>query len=354
MSIGDEFDESDPVINVRIVDLVQVLQIPDDAGALVAPRHHDPVVILSRDTSLELVEIDYVETLLQLSGFGEEARPCLFMLPALVGMTFLERGPDEVEHRFVKADALEQLLEVLVHHFLSNIRLGAFPLISGAVVVDVFLLLDLRDDRTAAMTALHHAGVGEVFRVRPYVRSRTAINDCLNGFPKLMRNDRLVPPLKNLAVPIVGSAIQPVSQDIEERACPDRFATATINETEVTSYFRELVHREIARRGIFEQALHTRGNLRVDDDHLLAEIIPRVAIAERSQGRPVTLGGLLVHAFARLLGQIVDVVLGHQHLDGMHELLGGTRLARDDLTFFREMDHYVEFIERNVILEIAI
>ncbi|WP_242443354.1 hypothetical protein [Sphingobium sp. LB126] len=70
MRIGGKFDERDTVINIRIVDRVEVLQVPDDTSSLVAPRHHDPVVIRRRDTSLNLVEIDEVETLLQLCGFG--------------------------------------------------------------------------------------------------------------------------------------------------------------------------------------------------------------------------------------------------------------------------------------------
>ncbi|WP_242443355.1 hypothetical protein [Sphingobium sp. LB126] len=118
-------------------------------------------------------------------------------------MTLLERSPDEVEHRFIEANPSEQLLEVLVHHFLSHIRLRAFALISGAVVIDVLLLFDLGDDRAATMAALHEARIGEVLRVHPYVCSLAAINYRLDGFPKFVRDDRFVPALIDLPVPIV-------------------------------------------------------------------------------------------------------------------------------------------------------
>ncbi len=38
--------------------------------------------------------------------------------------------------------------------------------------------------------------------------------------------------------------------------------------------------------------------------------------------------GLLLHCLARFLGQVVDIVLRHRHLDAVHELLRGAPLAR--------------------------
>ena len=45
-----------------------------------------------------------------------------------------------------------------------------------------------------------------------------------------------------------------------------------------------------------------------------------IAVAERSERGPDTLLGLLQHSLPRLLREVVDIVLGHQHLDAMNEL----------------------------------
>ena len=87
---------------------------------------------------------------------------------------------------------------------------------------------------------------------------------------------------------------------------------------------------------------------------LLAVRAGDVAVAERRLGRPDALLGLLLLALARLLRQVVDVVLRHQHLDAVHELLRGARLARQDDAFLGEVDLGVEFVDRHPVLEVAV
>jgi hypothetical protein len=47
----------------------------------------------------------------------------------------------------------EQVIELLFDNFLANIGLVASALISSAMIIDVALLLDLPDDRAAAVPA---------------------------------------------------------------------------------------------------------------------------------------------------------------------------------------------------------
>ena len=97
-----------------------------------------------------------------------------------------------------------------------------------------------------------------------------------------------------------------------------------------------------------------RRDRRIGGDDLLAVRAGDVAIAERRLGRPDALLGLFLHALAGFLGQVVDVVLRHQHLDAVHELFRGSRLARQHHAFLREVHFHVEFIDRHPILEVAI
>ena len=97
-----------------------------------------------------------------------------------------------------------------------------------------------------------------------------------------------------------------------------------------------------------------RRERRIGGDDLLAVRAGDVAIAERRLGRPDALLGLLLHALAGFLGQVVDVVLRHQHLDAVHELFRGSRLARQHHAFLREVDFHVEFVDRHPVLEVAI
>jgi hypothetical protein len=46
---------------------------------------------------------------------------------------------------------------MLLEPFFTHIGLAAFPLVTGAMVVDVLLLLDLADQSTSAVTARDQA-----------------------------------------------------------------------------------------------------------------------------------------------------------------------------------------------------
>ena len=79
-----------------------------------------------------------------------------------------------------------------------------------------------------------------------------------------------------------------------------------------------------------------------------------VHISDRRDGGPVTLPGLLDHPLANLFTKVVDVVLGHQHLDAVHELLGRTRVFREDYRLLHEVDFYAQLVDRHPVLDVAV
>ena len=79
-----------------------------------------------------------------------------------------------------------------------------------------------------------------------------------------------------------------------------------------------------------------------------------VAIAERRLGRPDALLGLLLHPLAGFLGQVVDVVLRHQHLDAVHELFRRARVARQNHAFLGEVNFDLKLVDRHPVLEVAV
>ena len=56
-----------------------------------------------------------------------------------------------VEDLVVEGQAAEECAELLFEHLLANVWLVAFPLVAGAMVVDVTPLLDLPDRRATAV-----------------------------------------------------------------------------------------------------------------------------------------------------------------------------------------------------------
>ena len=68
----------------------------------------------------------------------------------------------------------------------------------------------------------------------------------------------------------------------------------------------------------------------------------------------MALFGLLAHPLLDLLAQVIDVVLRHQHLDAVHELVGRARGLRDDLALLDEMDRHVETVNGDPVADIAV
>ena len=81
------------------------------------------------------------------------------------------------------------------------------------------------------------------------------------------------------------------------------------------------LERHLTRRVQIEEPLTIRPTNRVELDAVRCEVVD---VADRSHGWPVALLGFLAQTLLDLLAQVVHVVLRHQDLDAVHELLGGT------------------------------
>src|SRR5215472_10419076 len=137
-----------------------------------------------------------------------------------------------------------------------------------------------------------------------------------------------MPPLIELAVPLEPSSIKPVSEDGVHRARRYRRAALAIYQTCGARFAGDILERILASRIPFEYLGDDGRHIWIDGDHFFAVLAGDVAIAQRRFGRPDALLGLLLHSLTRLLRQIVDVVLRHQHLDAVHELFGGAGIPR--------------------------
>nr|WP_314717775.1 hypothetical protein [Sphingobium yanoikuyae] len=98
-----------------------------------------------------------------------------------------ERLDDKIINILVDPQLPKQPGELLLQHLFPHELFRAFPVIAGAMIVDVFALLDLGGERAAAMTAAYQAGECEL----PHAPARlgmaglvvAAVEDVLNAEP---------------------------------------------------------------------------------------------------------------------------------------------------------------------------
>src|SRR5580693_7358211 len=95
-------------------------------------------------------------------------------------------------------------------------------------------------------------------------------------------------------------------------------AALAVDEAGVTRHASSLLQGMLARAVPLEQLGNDGRDGGVRSDDLLAVRSGHVAISEWRNRWPNALLGLLLHALARFLGQVVDVVLCHQYLDAVH------------------------------------
>ena len=79
-----------------------------------------------------------------------------------------------------------------------------------------------------------------------------------------------------------------------------------------------------------------------------------VHVTQRGIRGPDSLLGLFEHAFAGFFREVVDIVLSHQDLDAMHELLGRTGVSGECDVFLDEVDLDTEIFDCDPILKIAV
>jgi hypothetical protein len=217
------------------------------------------------------------------------------------------------------------------------------------MIINVTLLLDLTHYRAAASLTRNQTREGEVAPAALGIVREASIDHVLNALPKFDRHKGFVPTLNQLAVPFEPAGIEPVAQDGVDGTYRHLGAALGIGEARRMHLAGGLPQRNVAARVPFEQLGDQGRDCGIGGDDLLAVRPGDVAIAERRLGRPDALLGLLLHALACFLGQVVDVVLRHQHLDAVHELFRGARLARQHHAFLREVHLDVKFVHRHPI-----
>ena len=149
-----------------------------------------------------------------LDGFIVGASPVLVAL----GQGIL----DPVDHLGIEAQLVEELAKLLLQDLFADVGLGALSLVAGAVVVDIPPLLDLPDDRAPAVPAGEQTGEREAV-FRPSMAFRVAtVENFLNTFPELARDDRIVHSLVDAAVPLEIPHVNPLAENLVDGAEGDR------------------------------------------------------------------------------------------------------------------------------------
>src|SRR5438094_9706443 len=150
------------------------------------------------------------------------------------------------------------------------------------------------------------------------------VETLLDGFPQVERHKRLVRSLVFEAGPSEPAHVNRVAQNL----VGDRFAQRSPGakcQPPQPCKASDLLETMATGRVGFEQANDKRCDVRVGFNYSFAIGAIGVAVADRTPRWIQTLLSLLAQPFLGLLGEVVDVVLGHQHLDAMHELLGRPR-----------------------------
>jgi hypothetical protein len=185
-----------------------------------------------------------------------------------------------------------------------------------AVVVDVTALLDFGGEGAATLGAREqtHKGMPTLL-----AKPLGAAEYVLHAIECLMAHQRLVRAFPPRPAP-------------EEVACVDRILqhpvgfgrrhptiAAPMAKTHLEGSLRDGLHRVVAGRIQLEHARNERAANGIDIDAARHAV---VNVPDMADAGPVSLLRFLPQPLLDLLAEVVDVVLGHQHLDAVHELVG--------------------------------
>jgi hypothetical protein len=145
--------------------------------------------------------------------------------------------------------------------------------------------------------------------------------------PSIDGDQRVVLALIKLAVPLEPAGVEATAQDRVHGAGGNRRAAFLVDETRGAGLLGHLFQGKLACRVPLEQLRDDRRDIGIDSNDLAPVRTGDVQIAERGLLWPDALLGLFLLALSGLLGQVVDVVLRHQHFDAVHELLRRSRLG---------------------------
>lgn len=242
---------------------------------------------------------------------------------------------------------------MFVDDFLTHVRLRALTFVMGAVVVDVLALLDFAYHRTPAVAALHQMTESELVGTASRLPPPPVAQGPLNTIPKLLRDQRRVRPLVELAPEPELAVVDRVREYPVQEG--NELLPLTVGEMAFAPHqVAQLRQRILARGVLLEEPPKDLGLDRIRFDVAFAVSAGRGPVPERDAPRGLALIRLLLQTLLDLLAEVVDVLLGHQHFDAVHELVRGVGLGRDDGPFLDEVDFQIQVIERQVVLEVAV
>ncbi|MES2641994.1 MAG: hypothetical protein V4850_21090 [Myxococcota bacterium] len=348
------------MIGVGVVGPVVLLDLLPVPSHLLPPPVRPGLVLLDGDAAVKAVVVGDLEPALQgrdlLLPLGEGLLvEALLLLPR-----GLEPRLDPLQHDASELEAAEFAGEHQAEGLLGHeLRLPAESLAAVAVVVDVLLLLDLADEEAlvalgCADAAVDEAVEGELVLLHRGVRGAPPFADVLHARPELRRDQRRVRPPVPGVEPAILALVEGVAQDQVDGADVERVPALPRDHALLPGLLDEVLEGVAPRRVQLEHALGERAGRRIDVDDPLPVGTGDVGVAERRGAGPDALLGLLLQALPHLLGEVVHVVLGHQDLDPVDELLGGARVVRQDDALLHEVDLDVHRVERDPVLQVAV
>nr|WP_287387637.1 hypothetical protein [Sphingobium sp.] len=290
MSLARQRKQRNAFVHIVAAGFLMPGQVTLAAVKLVAPlRGHTAVEGIGNGT-VQLVDIDRLQALTQPVALGAQTHHRLVMVAPLDLEAGPERLNDEIVNLFVEAQLCQQPTKLLFEHFLTHEFLRAFPAEAGAVIVDVFPLLDLSRDGATTMTAAYQPGEGELANT-PAGLGMTGlvvatVEDVLNTCPEILRDQCVMAPLIDLASPFELAGVETAPQDFMDSADRNRASALAVGKPFLAGQRTDLLQGVAARRIPLEQAPDEHPLLGIGDDGLLAVRSGDIQVSERCGAGP--------------------------------------------------------------------
>src|SRR5579872_3377838 len=182
----------------------------------------------------------------------------------------------------------------------------------------------------------------------------SAVQDLLASLPGHLRDQWLIYSLIDGATIVEGSGIDPLPQGFMKRRHGDAVSALAKPKSRFIRFTSEALEGIFSRCKPCEQVADYGAQNRIRRDDPFSIRPYRVDVTRRCERRVHSLGCFRTESLPNLLTQVVNVVLGHQDLDAMHELIRGPRILRQNHVLLHEMDLQVQLVNREIIPEIAI
>src|SRR6516162_4628784 len=177
--------------HVGLFGVLVALDVAQTSLLLFTPLRGHSVVKVSADLPVELVDVHGVDPALEPIIFGPKPSNRLLMRSLFVRMTSEQRLVHPSQYFVVEAQPAEQPSEPPLQFLLTYILAAArhrvafaFVGITGAMVIDVALLLDLADHRAAAPRAGDQPGEGKIMPYPPMLLGEPAGHHTLHLLPQ--------------------------------------------------------------------------------------------------------------------------------------------------------------------------